>query len=449
MAQFGKRALLEHDDADGQVQLSEEDIRRLLHAMGQLAVLMAVMFLIYGIYFAFTLLSSFVLISRGIRNSKPRLILFIIAVIEFLISTSYIILVLVFNAFVLLDITSQSYHHWTYMSMQFGIGIDFLTRLNFLLSDGIAVWRTWVLFPYNRIVKMSLVICMVVSAICTFISAGINTAKSLQTEDGLYSEPSTLTLLISLPLLITNLIATSLIGYKTWSHRQDVKRNLMASDTAMTKVNKVLLLLVESGVIYCAIWVAYIVTQLSGMETNGSFSALIFTSVTPLLAALFPVVVVLMASLEDPDNRSWNPNGENNSWLNNFKIRSFSLTMSMRAASVNASRRANTLDSTGSGAGGGIGAGAGSYGQLENDHDSYKGQGKDTVRVDRRGRPRPISVTIPLLSRSRAREPSISGSDQYDGVIVVEEPTEDSEESMMENPKIPESPMGWKERKTL
>jgi hypothetical protein len=38
-------------------------------------------------------------------------------------------------------------------------------------------------------------------------------------------------------------------------YRQDVKQNLIESDTAMIKVNKILFLLVESGVIYCIIWV--------------------------------------------------------------------------------------------------------------------------------------------------------------------------------------------------
>jgi hypothetical protein len=175
------------EEGNGQVHLSDEDLSKLLHTIGQLAMYMAVMFMIYGVYLTFTLLAIYVLLwvlilliacayimiyvwlirmahlhihshisthilpilnalkvfsnsftlrhtrSRGIRNSKPRLVLFIITIFEFLISTTWVILVLVFNAFMFLgvsDPTSEWYRRWTMLSTQFGITINFLVRLN-------------------------------------------------------------------------------------------------------------------------------------------------------------------------------------------------------------------------------------------------------------------------------------------------------------------------------
>jgi len=43
-------------------------------------------------------------------------------------------------------------------------GIEIRTDvLQYLLSDGIVVWRTWILFPRSMIVKMVLSICMITS----------------------------------------------------------------------------------------------------------------------------------------------------------------------------------------------------------------------------------------------------------------------------------------------
>ncbi|THV00452.1 hypothetical protein K435DRAFT_837278 [Dendrothele bispora CBS 962.96] len=334
-----------------------EEIGSLFHLIGQLVVMMAVIFMVYGIYLAVTLLAMQVLISRGIRNSKPRLALFVIAVFELLISTTYAILLLVFNAFIFLasdDPNSKWLQHYEILSTQFGIGIDFVVRLNFLLSDGIVVWRTWVLFPFNKLVKVALVFCMLVATVCTFVDAGLNARSSLRDIEDDSGGPASQTLLMALPLLITNVVATSLIGYKTWCHRQDVKQNLMSTGTAMSRVSKILWLLIESGLIYCIIWIAFIIVTQTGPNPNdatASLSAQVFTGITPLLAAIFPVLVILMAALEDAkdsesdlsDSNNHKPSNPNPNSKNNKNV-SRSLSHSMRFASR--SSRQNSASTT-------------------------------------------------------------------------------------------------------
>jgi hypothetical protein len=81
-----------------------------------------------------------------------------------------------------------------------------------------------------------------------------------------------------LPLLVTNIVATSLMAYKMWcvhihpgqrlrrtfvccvdqprrQYRQQIKVQLDFPKNKKTKVERILVILTESGMIYCLIWV--------------------------------------------------------------------------------------------------------------------------------------------------------------------------------------------------
>ncbi|KAK7447441.1 hypothetical protein VKT23_014150 [Stygiomarasmius scandens] len=121
------------------VQPSAEELKQigeLLTLIGQLAVKMAVVFMIYGIYLAFTLLSAHVLLSRGIIKSKARLALFLVTVFELLVSTTYVVLVFVLDASTFTTMTAtqlanpQWFYHFAWVLARYKIGLDFTTRLN-------------------------------------------------------------------------------------------------------------------------------------------------------------------------------------------------------------------------------------------------------------------------------------------------------------------------------
>ncbi|THV00460.1 hypothetical protein K435DRAFT_794098 [Dendrothele bispora CBS 962.96] len=139
---------------------------------------------------------------------------------------------------------------------------------------------------------------------------------------------------MSLPLLITNILATSLIGYKAWSHKKDIQLTIMLTGTTVSRVSKTLWLFIESGSLYCVIWkvslkIAYIIVEQTRPQHNDITEATAevtastqFTCVMPLLAGLFPVLVILMAALGDAQ-------------LSNNNLASQSLHQSMQLASMN------------------------------------------------------------------------------------------------------------------
>ncbi|KAG7092154.1 hypothetical protein E1B28_008523 [Marasmius oreades] len=74
--------------------------------------------------------------------------------------------------------------------------------------------------------------------------------------------PNTLSLVLTLPPLITNLVATSLIALKVWDYRKQIKSILTTSTTSRissTRTEQVLLVLVGNGFLYCAVWLLILI----------------------------------------------------------------------------------------------------------------------------------------------------------------------------------------------
>ncbi|THU79709.1 hypothetical protein K435DRAFT_942361 [Dendrothele bispora CBS 962.96] len=237
--------------------LSDEDLAILKEWIIQTAV----EFLLYGVYATISLIALYFLLASNIRRNKTSLALFILATFMLLFSTSIIVLQL---EYILVQIPLKGYNppdmnHVSSLLRDMKISDDFFIRLNFLISDGVLVWRSWILYPRRWTVKVVLSICMLASIICTFVDAGTGTIKirrqTVINDIVTDVEGGAETLLITLPLLITNIFASILIGYKAWIHRQDIKENLSDDNARVSKVQKILLLLVESGMIYLILWV--------------------------------------------------------------------------------------------------------------------------------------------------------------------------------------------------
>ncbi|THU96390.1 hypothetical protein K435DRAFT_858607 [Dendrothele bispora CBS 962.96] len=91
-----------------------------------------------------------------------------------------------------------------------------MDRLNYIISDGIVVRRAWIMFPESRAVKLTLLFCMVGSLAAVFIDAGLAAVKNGEAAN--ISKFNVL--ILTLPLLFTNMIATLLIGHKTCAKAQ-------------------------------------------------------------------------------------------------------------------------------------------------------------------------------------------------------------------------------------
>ncbi|KAJ7211455.1 hypothetical protein C8J57DRAFT_1483849 [Mycena rebaudengoi] len=111
-------------------------------------------------------------------------------------------------------------------------------------------------------------------------------------------DPSTSHALIQvLPLLVTNIVSASLMGYKMWQYQQQIKVQLDFPKNKKTRVERILVILTESGMIYRLIWILFLYTILTnqGEDTTGYKTV---ANMIPQLSAIFPVIIVLPVSFD-------------------------------------------------------------------------------------------------------------------------------------------------------
>ncbi|KAJ6567049.1 hypothetical protein B0H19DRAFT_717270 [Mycena capillaripes] len=103
--------------------------------------------------------------------------------------------------------------------------------------DIIVVWRAWVIWHENRIVHAAL-------------------ASEFQ---HVHYDKFEQNFLGTFGLLVTNFFSTALISYKLWYYRRNVKIYINRQGNGHTKVESVLILLMETGGIYCIFWILLMV----------------------------------------------------------------------------------------------------------------------------------------------------------------------------------------------
>ncbi|KAI4524184.1 hypothetical protein K525DRAFT_267227 [Schizophyllum commune Loenen D] len=161
--------------------------------------------------------------------------------------------------------------------------------VNFIISDAIVVWRAWVLWHEERVAKLVLAACMVATVVLGLSSLALSCLAVLNPG---YS-PVNNNYMMCIPLLVTNIMATSAIGVRAWQHRRDMGA-LLGRKRRRTSVERIMLLLFESGILYCSLWIVII---LSG---QGTLKPTVETSILELaiiISALYPTLVVILVSL--------------------------------------------------------------------------------------------------------------------------------------------------------
>ena len=116
----------------------------------------------------------------------------------------------------------------TYVAHYFSDQGDLLNVMQYVLSDAVLVWRAWCLWPESRLIKCILILCISGSAgersgktvsCCADLSKGGGITECVW---AFLPGPSVMEVLESnaqllirwIPLLLTNLVATILIGTK-------------------------------------------------------------------------------------------------------------------------------------------------------------------------------------------------------------------------------------------
>ncbi|KAF9065829.1 hypothetical protein BDP27DRAFT_1424449 [Rhodocollybia butyracea] len=129
------------------------------------------------------------------------------------------------------------------------------SNIQLLLSDSVVVWRVWALYHQSKFWRSVLAILMIAN-----ISLNVADSVWVDVKEGInLSESAILDWLSTVASLIVNMVGTILFSYKAWKHYRCMKGLNGGLAHRGRRAQKVLNLLIESGVIFCTLQSMYII----------------------------------------------------------------------------------------------------------------------------------------------------------------------------------------------
>ncbi|KAH9052580.1 hypothetical protein EDB87DRAFT_425335 [Lactarius vividus] len=256
--------------------------------------------IVYGVYIVLYVTSVYILSKPGFTSSRPRMLMFGITTLMFALAIVALVLRIALgfqNMQFLLNLdfgpTNAHWHIWsdTRFFVVF-IVEEIITRLMYILSDIICAWRAVVLWNRDKriiAILLLLILVTIAAAGCEVGLGGLvppSGQSSLQGDRGPF--------IMVGPTLGTNLVSTGLIAWKAWQHRVEVKKHLGEASRSV-RVERVFALLVESGFIYCCVWIVYLISARDLIPVPG-FA--VMDDILLFVSGLYPTLIIILVAMQ-------------------------------------------------------------------------------------------------------------------------------------------------------
>ncbi|KAI0690136.1 hypothetical protein C8T65DRAFT_730903 [Cerioporus squamosus] len=193
--------------------------------------------------------------------------------------------------------------------------------INVTIGDSIVWWRALVLWPDNRVVRWLCVMMILLTSVTGVLDTVVVCVRVAQEDDwatpgsvfklpdgdqiieGSMFSGSAYGVLAGLSSLLTNIAATSLIAYRAWEHRRIIMSHLKGF-SPRTQVERTLALLVESGLLYCAIWVLMVVCEVIHLPLGAEESAFadrfryVMNGCLVPMIGMYPTLMIIVCALD-------------------------------------------------------------------------------------------------------------------------------------------------------
>ncbi|EIM79225.1 uncharacterized protein STEHIDRAFT_173208 [Stereum hirsutum FP-91666 SS1] len=249
----------------------------------------------YGIFACLIIMSTYTLVSQGLRQSYARIILLAVTISMFAISTAHLIITtlsfLIQWPYICATVAPDSF----YAQLEWmNIAIDVMGRTQYFISDCVVVWRAWVIWYDKRWIRMFLLFSLLGTAVTGSVLVVLN-VREIKFDN--HYTALEWNMLGTFGLFVTNFGATIAIAVKAWLFRRSVKEFLNRG-SSKSKVESVLTLLVESGAVYCIYWVVEFVTDFGVL---GDFD---IGWAQPNISGIYPTLIILLVALQrsTPEN---------------------------------------------------------------------------------------------------------------------------------------------------
>ncbi|KAH9006704.1 hypothetical protein EDB83DRAFT_2681946 [Lactarius deliciosus] len=167
-----------------------------------------------------------------------------------------------------------------------------ITRLMYILSDIVCAWRAVVLWHSDKRIIAILLLLILGTAAAAGCELRLSNPVAPSGQSGFQSDQGPLIMVG--PTLTTNLVSTGLIAWKAWEHRVEVKKHLGEASTSV-RMERVFALLVESGVLYCCVWIVYLISALDLIPVPG-FA--VMDNVLLFVSGIYPTLIIILVAMQ-------------------------------------------------------------------------------------------------------------------------------------------------------
>ncbi|KAH9004434.1 hypothetical protein EDB86DRAFT_1941544 [Lactarius hatsudake] len=250
--------------------------------------------IVYGVYIVLYVTSVHILIKRGFTSCRPRMIMFGITTLMFALAIVALVLrtTLGFQEMQWF-LGFPSANTWSDERFLVVTLVEAtITRLMYILSDIVCTWRAVVLWNRDKRIIVILLLLIFGTAAAAGCELRLSNPVFPSGESSLAGDVGPLIMVG--PTLATNLVSTGLIAWKAWQRRVEVKKHLGEASRSV-RVERVFALLVESGFIYCCVWIVYLISALDLIPVPG-FA--VMDDVLLFVSGLYPTLIIILVAMQ-------------------------------------------------------------------------------------------------------------------------------------------------------
>ncbi|KAH9072409.1 hypothetical protein EDB83DRAFT_2573177 [Lactarius deliciosus] len=174
-----------------------------------------------------------------------------------------------------------------------------ITRLMYILGDIICAWRAVVLWNRHSHVIAILLLFILGTTAAAGCELGLSLVPLFKSDLPYFTTQGKATanfgpLIMVGPTLATNLVSTGLIAWKAWQRRISIRRHL-GEGSGSVRAERVFALLIESGFIYCCLWILYLISAF-GVIPPPAF--VIMNHVLVFASGLYPTLIIIFVAMQ-------------------------------------------------------------------------------------------------------------------------------------------------------
>ncbi|KAE9385935.1 hypothetical protein BT96DRAFT_928572 [Gymnopus androsaceus JB14] len=254
----------------------------------------------YGLYLAIFAVCLGMILTRP-RKSRASKALLVAILLLFVATTAYFIIQTI-GLLGLIDVYLREPHiplpdRFEQYKLQFSVMalLSGWPMINWIISDLIVLWHTWVLYPGNTAVRVSVGIFAAANT-ALWISQNTLTDVDILKNTLLPEVEGQMSLASRCMSLGTNALGTAFIAWKAWRHYRMMK----GIPTRLTDVTRILIILVESGLIFVVIQLLMAILNslqgnLDGANTPPvTLASMAITNASIYLGAILPTLTVII-----------------------------------------------------------------------------------------------------------------------------------------------------------